>query len=226
MSVSVARATLAAGSRAALERARSAAYPLGQFARRARLLPYRTERWSVEEWQSAYRTGRLDYFESLPELARYSVLAGYLVTFGAGRAILDIGCGRGILRERLRDLEFRTYTGIDLSGEAIRAASVLTDARTSFFCGDVGEIDLPAADIAVLSEVLYYARDPSAMLDAIDGAVAPGGLILTSMWRHPGDQALWRLLDRRYGLVDVTDVRNRANTLARRGWRVACHRLR
>lgn len=216
---------LASRARAALHPWQGARQQLGQVARRARLLPYEPERWTIDQWDVAYRTGRLDHFASLDELPRYALLAGYLTTFGHGKAILDVGCGQGLLRQLLGGVGFTHYTGIDLSAAAIDAARTLEDDRTTFIQGDVMTVELPTVDIVVLNEVLYYAAGPAAMLDTVDRALSVGGLVLTSMWRHPGDEALWSLLDRHYAAIDVTDVRNRANTLAKRGWRVACHRL-
>jgi len=213
-------------ARLAASRLRVTAWPIEELARRAGLLPYRTERWSVEEWQSAYRSGQLDYFASLPELPRYAVLAGYLTRFGADRSLLDVGCGQGILRRMLDGIPFRTYVGVDVSDSALESANALADSRTTFVHGDVMDVELPPADVVVLNEVLYYAEDPAAMLGRIDGLLPDGGVVLTSMWRHGGDRTLWKLLDRRYGLVDATDVRSLLNTVAKRGWRVSCHLVR
>lgn len=198
----------------------------GQVARHLHLVPYRTERWTLAEWQSAYQSGRFDYFSSLQELPRYAMLAGYLTMFAEGRSLLDVGCGKGLLRAHLAGLDFASYTGIDLSSAAIDAAQTLADGRTVFICGDVTEVDLAPVQIVVLNEVLYFAPDPSRMLDAVDRALGGEGLVLTCMWRHAGDEALWTLLHRRYEVIDITDIRNRANTVAKRGWRVACHRLK
>lgn len=198
----------------------------GDIARRAHLAPYQSERWTIAEWESAYECGRLDYFGSLPELPRYAMLAGYLRKFGSSKTILDVGCGPGLLREHLRGLDFTSYTGIDLSHAAISSAEARCDERTTFVRGDVLSAALPPVDIVVLNEVLYYAPTPGAVLDAVDRVLPEDGLLLTSMWRHPRDEVLWRLLARRYSVVDVTELRNRSNSVGVRGWRVACHRIR
>ena len=180
--------------RAVSNRLKGALWHLRRAARRVHVLPYRTEQWTVEEWQTAYRSERFDYFSSLPELPRYSILIGYLKRFAEGRDILDVGCGRGPLRQQLDGFAFGSYTGIDLSAAAIGDAEHLADNRTTFVCGDVTTLALPSVDVVVLNEVLYVTPDPSKMLDALERALTPGGLILTSMWCHPGDTTLRRLL--------------------------------
>lgn len=138
--------------------------------------------------------------------------------------MLDVGCGTGVLRERLPNRHVARYTGVDPSEEAIAQAGQRGDDRTSFVAGEVGTVEIVPADVVVLNEMLYYLADLDRFVERVDEIVEPGGAIVVSMWRHPGDRALWRQLDRRWSLVDRVEVRNRANPVNRRGWRVACYR--
>jgi 2-polyprenyl-3-methyl-5-hydroxy-6-metoxy-1,4-benzoquinol methylase len=192
--------------------------------RRLHLLPYQPESWSVGKWNQFYASGQLTYFSALDELARYSTLIGYLNFFSERPSVLDVGCGPGVLRQRLDDDRFCAYTGIDLSTEAIRRAESLSDERTSFVCGDFLDFDGPKVDIVVLNEVLYFAPSAAQMLDHVASLLHDGGLLLTSMWRHPGDRALWRILDRHFEALDAVRVSNEASRLAPKGWRISCHR--
>lgn len=140
-------------------------------------------------------------------------------------SVLDIGCGTGWLRELLAEEDFDSYVGLDLSTEAIRSASSLTDGRTSFTVGDAMTTDLPAVDVVVLNEMIYYAPSPRALIRRITSIVRPGGVVLSSIWRHAGDRALWRLLDEELELVAASMTRAVNNPYNRRGWRVSCHRL-
>lgn len=189
------------------------------------LLSYRPERHPPERFDAGYRSGDFDYYAQLEELPRYSVLLGYLTFDGGAPDVLDVGCGRGLLRARLADSAFRSYVGVDLAQEAIDAARVLEDERTRFVHGDARSLDLPPVDVAVLNEILYYVDDADGFLAHVAGWLRPGGRLLTSMWRHPGDTQLWKLVDARFELVDRVDVRSERNTTAPRGWRVACHRV-
>jgi len=199
------------------------AWEVRAFGIKYRLLRYRPDRWSVEMWEHAYSEGTFDFMRNLYELPRYSVLIGYVRTLAAAPAILDIGCGVGILREMLDSTDFTSYVGVDVSAEAIKSASRLADKRTRFTVGDATTIDLPRADVIVLNEIIYYAPSPHALLERVASVARPGGLVLTSIWRHPGDETLWRLLDREFRLVAACQIGAEMNPYNRRGWRVSCH---
>ena len=206
-----------------LARIRSRARAL---ALRAGLRRYQTEPWTAEQWRWGYTSGHLDYFGGLDELPRYSLLIGYLVFLGGEPEILDIGCGQGLFRERIEHLPFRRYIGIDSAADAIGRARRFEDGRTTFIEGDVSTLanDLPRFDVAVCNEVLSVAPDPEQLLATVRSVLRPGGHLLTSTWRHPGDQQLLRLVDRRFTRLDTVDARNPANPIATRGWRVTLHR--
>lgn len=192
------------------------------------VLRYRPERHAPERFEAGYRSGDFDYYARLDELPRYAVLAGYLTFDGGAPDVLDVGCGRGLLRARLPERAFGSYVGVDLAREAVDAARTLEDGRTRFVQGDARTLDLPtldlvSVDVVVLNEVLYYLDDAEAFLARVAGWLRPGGRVLTSMWRHPGDGQLWRLVDARFELADRVDVRSERNTMSPRGWRVACH---
>jgi 2-polyprenyl-3-methyl-5-hydroxy-6-metoxy-1,4-benzoquinol methylase len=189
------------------------------------LRPYRPVRFSAQRWQQAYTSGEFDYMSELFELPRYSVLIGYLRTHPGRPSVLDIGCGTGLLRELLADHDFDSYHGIDVSADAISSASRLAEPRTSFTVGDAMTIDLPPADVVVLNEMIYYTPSPRALLKRVASIVRPGGVVLTSIWRHAGDRALWRLLDEELALVAACRTQAENNPYNRRGWRVSCHRV-
>ena len=107
--------------------------------RRAGVLPYEPERWSTDQWTDAYRAGTLDYYGGLDELARYSVIVGYIGWFATTchrpPSVLDIGCGVGLLRSRLESVPFSDYVGVDLSDAAIHAATARAHTRSRFVVG-------------------------------------------------------------------------------------------
>ena len=67
--------------------------------------------------------GGVGVHAGLDELARYSVIAGYLHHLRAGGSVLDVGSGEGLLADHLRPLGYSRYHGIDLSEAAIAQAA-------------------------------------------------------------------------------------------------------
>jgi 2-polyprenyl-3-methyl-5-hydroxy-6-metoxy-1,4-benzoquinol methylase len=164
---------------------------------------------TVAQWTHEYEAGHWDYLDSLDQLARYSILAGYCWRLDH-RSILDVGCGAGIFRARVGYVDFESYVGIDPVAAAIEQASRLVDDRTTFLIGDVFLPQLEQFEIVVCNEVLYSLPQPARQLDRIRDLVRPGGHMLTSHIRHPGDVGLYRLIAERFELIDAVDLRNLA----------------
>jgi 2-polyprenyl-6-hydroxyphenyl methylase/3-demethylubiquinone-9 3-methyltransferase len=200
--------------------------------RRIGVLPHQPEQWSPEQWTDAYGSGQLEYYGTLDELARYSLLVGYVGFFfppapdRAAPRVLDVGCGTGLLRARLEGTGVGDYVGVDLSPAAVETASRRRLERSRFEVGDVSTLDLGRFDVVVLNEMLYYVEEVGSFLARLGSLLEPSGLLLVSMWRHPGDRSLWRTVDEHFPLVDRVEARNRGNEINPRGWIVSCHRRR
>src|SRR4029077_21163202 len=91
---------------------------------------------SAQTWAAQYAAGRWDFLAQLSELSRFSVLAGYVHQLKPGGAVLDVGCGQGVLLRRLPSSSYSRYVGIDLSASAISVAQRQQPERTSFFAAD------------------------------------------------------------------------------------------
>jgi SAM-dependent methyltransferase len=210
--------------------ARSGADAATALGRRLGVLPHRPERWTTEGWTEAYGSGQLDYYGTLDELARYSLLAGYVGFFFPPSPerppprLLDVGCGTGLLRTRLSETTVGDYVGVDLSPAAVEAAGHRRLPGARVLEGDVFSVDEGRFDVVVLNEMLYYVEDLEPFFGRLAELLEPSGLLLVSMWRHPGDRSLWQEVDRRFPLVDRVEARNRGNELNPRGWLVSCHR--
>lgn len=166
-------------------------------------------RTAEDKWDTQWAENRWDGLSEMHELARYSLLAGYALFLRPGGSILDVGCGAGILRDRLHPDAFRRYVGIDF-GEAIARAAARRDERTDFVVGDMRTYE-PAErfDVIVFNESLYYAADEIAELRRYAQWLAPAGIFLVSTNRKPKTDALWELLGREFTVVDRVVVGNR-----------------
>jgi 2-polyprenyl-3-methyl-5-hydroxy-6-metoxy-1,4-benzoquinol methylase len=179
---------------------------------------------SVASWEQDYETGRWDYLGGIDQLARYSLLAGYVEALG-GATILDVGCGVGLLRARLEHLDFERYVGIDPVAAAIERARERAETRSEYLVADVFDPRLDEFDVVICNEVLYALPDPGRQLDRIRELLRPGGYLFTSSIRHPGDIGLERLLRARFDVVDAVEIANRTGRGTRRR-RVGAYRRR
>lgn len=165
---------------------------------------------SIEQWNSEYESGKWSYLAGLPELARYSVLVGYLEHFKPGGSILDLGCGEGVLHRRLPPHSYSRYVGVDCAASAVRALQAAGTGNSVFVAADA-ESYLPVErfDALVFNEVLYYFHDPDAALVRYTRALNSGGIVLVSTCTlsRPGTAILARLR-RRYPVLDETTVRH------------------
>jgi 2-polyprenyl-3-methyl-5-hydroxy-6-metoxy-1,4-benzoquinol methylase len=165
--------------------------------------------YSPARWDREYRTDKWCYMRALPELARYSVVAGYAQYLAAQGELLDLGCGEGILQGRLGSTGYARYVGVDISRAAIDAASACDDARTQFVCADVARFEPEGLfDVIVLNEVLYYFSEPLAVLRHYERFLKPEGVFVISMFVTDETRANWQLLEADYDLIDQTYAAN------------------
>ncbi|MFA9272389.1 MAG: trans-aconitate 2-methyltransferase [Baekduiaceae bacterium] len=154
------------------------------------------------------------------EAPRYAVVRDFCERFGGdAHAILDVGCAQGILQ---CDLHYGTYTGIDLSDDAIARAQPRADAHTTFDVADAATYT-PARpyDVIVFNECLYYLRDPVGVAQRYLEHLTPGGVIVISMFDRMW--AMRRLLRRLHVLGPVAAHAQVANGDGAR-WTVRVHR--
>ena len=103
----------------------------------------------------------------------------------AGKRVVDIGCGGGILAEAIAK-KGATVTGIDLSEKALKVADLhslesgvsvryeLTSAE------DLAAREAGQYDIVTCMEMLEHVPDPSAVVKACATLVKPGGQVFFS----------------------------------------------
>jgi len=168
---------------------------------------------SRETWEEQYRTGHWELMRAMDEVARYSVIAGYLHRLHPGGSVLDVGAGEGLLLDHLRPLGISRYLGIDLSEEAVRQGAHRTDERASLLAADA-ESYRPGErwDAIVFNECVYYFEDPVGTVLAYRDGLAEGGTLIVSTFRsRRADVIAKRLIDR-LPLIEEVAVTNRKGT--------------
>jgi SAM-dependent methyltransferase len=168
---------------------------------------------SREIWESQYRDGHWTFLEELEQMTRYSVIAGYLQSLKRGGNLLDVGCGEGILLDRLGANDFSKYVGIDISQTAIELARKKRGDRSAFFQADAEQfIPAESFDAIIFNEVLYYFADPLAVAQRYSSRLRPGGVLISSLYMDSERaRATARLLKRAFPIIEEVKVCSHGN---------------
>ena len=104
------------------------------------------------------------------------------------RSVLDVGCGIGFFRNLSKELQCRSYTGLDVARSAIdRLAAMYPD--DSFRVADISDpVDPEIAtrgpfDFIYCLDVIYYMREPGQFKRAVENLwslLRPNGYLLIS----------------------------------------------
>ena len=114
----------------------------------------------------------------------------------AGGTVVDLGCGSGILAERMVDAGFDVL-GVDISPAMIELAQQRVPSA-AFTCESWLRAELPpCVAVAAVGECFNYRFDPG-LFRRVHGALAPGGVLLfdaAGPGRVPGTGPLRTFVD-------------------------------
>lgn len=102
-----------------------------------------------------------------------------------GLRVVDVGCGTGVLLERVLDREpSATCVGIDVTPEMLAVAVQRLGRRATFVRGSATQLPLPdrSADVVVSTNALHYLADPARLVAEARRVLVPGGLLVVSDW--------------------------------------------
>src|SRR5579872_1673519 len=164
-------------------------------------------------WEEKYESGGWAFLRELYELPRYASIAALTTRLRPDAAILDVGCGEGLLQSALKPLGYRSYLGIDLAEAAIEQTADKADERTRFVAADAEEYRTDERfDVVVFNECVHYFRDPVATVSRYETCLEPQGLFILSTFSTPRGEAIMRGLVRRYTVLEETAISHRAGT--------------
>ena len=105
----------------------------------------------------------------------------------AGKAVLDIGCGGGILSESMAKKGAASVLGIDLADKSIKVAKLhaLEAGVQNLRYQNIAAEDLAAQqpahfDVVTCMEMLEHVPDPASIVQAAAAALKPGGVAVFS----------------------------------------------
>ena len=123
----------------------------------------------------------------------------------AGKAVLDVGCGGGILAEAMAQRGARV-TGIDLSDKALRVAELhLHESRLEIEYQKAMAEEYAAAhpgafDVVTCMELLEHVPQPESMVAACARLARPGGLVFFSTINRNPKSYLFAVIGAEYVL--------------------------
>jgi 2-polyprenyl-3-methyl-5-hydroxy-6-metoxy-1,4-benzoquinol methylase len=180
--------------------------------------PYSAMEYDKAALDAQYAAGQWDYLGSIDEAPRFGAVSAYCRLLATGGSLLEIGCGTGLLVQQLDRARYKTYTGVDLSSEAISRASSLANDHTTFVAADARTfVPSEAVDLIVFNEVLEYFADPLGLVRRYEPFLRPEGSFVVSLYDEPftvRTRRIWRMLHGRYETV----ARTRVQTLRHYTW--------
>ena len=114
---------------------------------------------------------------------------GYIDAIGqlAGKTVLDVGCGGGILSESMAKLGAAQVTGIDMAEKSLQAAQTHAQEQgvgnICYRCvrvEDLAEERPHSFDVVTCMEMMEHVPDPAAIVAACAKLVKPGGTVFFS----------------------------------------------
>ncbi|MBL6430573.1 MAG: class I SAM-dependent methyltransferase [Alphaproteobacteria bacterium] len=162
---------------------------------------------TADGWDEEYRAGRWSFLRDLPESGRYGIIGMWLSLTETLDSVLDIGCGEGLLYERLQPMGIKRYVGVDLAPAALNIANVDPDLA-SLRAGDLHTFTPEGETFSaiVFNEVLHFSDDPAAAVARYVPFLAPGGVIAVSMYSPKRlESGANRLISRLWEATDGPD---------------------
>lgn len=179
------------------------------------ILPYQPMKGEKEVLETEYAKGSWDYLRNINELPRFSIVAGYCHYFNEMGTILEIGCGEGILQEKLNPHKYKRYVGIDISEEAIRRAAHKQNEKNVFQAEDASTFSPSEKfDIIVFNECLEYFDDPQKLVKRYEPFLEKNGIFIVSMFAGTDTvrtKRIWRMLESIYSVKAKAMVSTRSS---------------
>jgi ubiquinone/menaquinone biosynthesis C-methylase UbiE len=140
------------------------------------------KQWFFDAWSRVYDTRVVQRITYRP--VHDAVIEA--LRRGMHRRVLDIGCGTGLLTQRVADLPGTRVVGCDFSHGMLTRAAIRTPAG-SWVQGDAGGLPFGDGgfDVIVSTEAFHWFPDQAAVLNECFRVLAPGGRLLLALVNTP-----------------------------------------
>lgn len=140
-----------------------------------------------QRWNKQYKNGRWKNLRNDIERERYSTIIEFINKHGNKKpSILDLGCGEGILCERIENGSYKEFIGMDFSSESIKQAGKKNLKDAEFKVADLHYF-MPKKkyDVIVFNEAFYYVHDSEKanVLKTMMDSLTENGIIINSIYR-------------------------------------------
>ena len=139
-------------------------------------------------WNKQYKSGRWESLKTELEAKRYYQIIDFMREYGPENpAILDIGCGDGVLNRRMESFEFEYFLGVDFSEVSIEKAKAEQFPKSEFLAEDAIKFKPSRTfDVIIFNEAFYYIPDSEKdnVLNLMLEHLSPKGILISSIFRE------------------------------------------
>lgn len=141
-----------------------------------------------QRWNKQYKQGRWESLGSEKEAVRYQKIIELIEVFAPkAPSILDIGCGDGLLTERMNPQNYSYFMGVDFSKESIKLATKKNLPKAEFQSVDAIKFyPKRKYDCIIFNEAFYYIHDSEKqnVLNRMLDQLTDGGILIVSIYRE------------------------------------------
>jgi SAM-dependent methyltransferase len=145
-------------------------------------------------------------------MGHYWMIAGYCGLKFQQPSVLDVGCGRGLLEEKLRAVSYSSYTGMDISMPALKKARQRIQPSCQLICADL--LNPPIRkhfNVVIFNESLIPGMPIIDILRQYFGLLTADGRIIISLFNgrnRVATRPIWKEIGRSFQVEDATELEN------------------
>ncbi|MBT2562529.1 class I SAM-dependent methyltransferase [Pedobacter sp. ISL-64] len=171
-------------------------------------------------WDHQYSTGQWDVLKSPLEYQRFEAVRTVIYNLESKKPkVLEIGCGEGLLQQKLEKSSYGLFLGIDISTVAIEKASKLTSLNVTYAVEDMEAYNPPTDfDLIIFNESIYYSPTPIQLFERYAKFLRKGGMMVLSIYKTTANDILLNEINKSFQLMIQTDTTNERGT-----WYCCCY---